>query len=65
MGGNLYPELVRLLEDAGCKFVRQGKGSHETWYSPITHQKFTVPRDTGVRHTANKVLKDAGLPKAF
>ena len=29
MGGNLYPELTRLLREAGCSFVRQAKGSHE------------------------------------
>ena len=26
---------------------------------------FTVPVNIDSRHTANKVLKDAGLPKAF
>ena len=65
MGANLYPALVRLLNDAGCTLVRQGKGSHEVWYSPITKRNFTVPRNTRIVHTANKVLKDAGLPKAF
>jgi len=65
MGGNLYPELIRLLKDDGCKFVRPGKGSHELWFSPRTNQNVTVPRNTVNRHTANKVLKDAGLPKAF
>jgi predicted RNA binding protein YcfA (HicA-like mRNA interferase family) len=65
MGGNLYPRLVRLLEDAGCKLIRQGKGSHEIWYSPITRRSFAVPRNTIMKHTANSALKDAGLPKAF
>ncbi|WP_412759822.1 type II toxin-antitoxin system HicA family toxin [Methylobacterium litchii] len=65
MGGNLYPTLVRLLLEARCEFVRQGKGSHEIWRSPITKRHFTVPRNTQVIHTANAILKDAGLPKAF
>ncbi|KAB2876732.1 MAG: type II toxin-antitoxin system HicA family toxin [Pseudorhodoplanes sp.] len=65
MGANLYPRLVRLLLDAGCTLVRQGKGSHEIWFSPISIRRFTVPRSTVKRHTANQVLKDAGLPKAF
>lgn len=65
MGSNLYPELARLLKDAGCEFVRQGKGSHEIWYSPKTCRKFTVPKNTVKAHTANNALKDAGLPKAF
>ena len=29
-------ELRRLLQRAGCTFVRAGKGSHQIWYSPIT-----------------------------
>jgi predicted RNA binding protein YcfA (HicA-like mRNA interferase family) len=65
MGANLYPALVRLLLDAGCSLVRHGKGSHEIWFSPLTRRKFTVPKNTTIIHTANGVLKDAGLPKAF
>ncbi len=30
-----------------------------------TTRSFTVPRNTVMRHTANAVLKDADLPKAF
>jgi predicted RNA binding protein YcfA (HicA-like mRNA interferase family) len=65
MGGNLYPDLVRLLRAAGCTLVRTAKGSHEIWYSPVTHRRFTVPRNTVMVHTANGILKDAGLPRAF
>jgi predicted RNA binding protein YcfA (HicA-like mRNA interferase family) len=65
MTSNLYRELAQMLTQAGCRFVRQGKGSHEIWYSPITHRKLTIPKNTVMVHTANKVLKDAGLPKAF
>ena len=65
MGSNLYPELARLLSAAGCRLVRQGKGSHEIWESPVSGRRFTVPCNTVVVHTANRILKDAGLPKAF
>ena len=65
MGSNLYPALVRLLKDAGCTFLRQAKGSHELWFSPVTNRKFTIPKNTVKVHTANAVLKDAGLPKGF
>jgi predicted RNA binding protein YcfA (HicA-like mRNA interferase family) len=58
-------ELRRLLERAGCKFARAGKGSHQIWYSPISQRRFPVPSGVVSRHTANGVLKDAGLPKAF
>jgi hypothetical protein len=50
---------------AGCTLVRQGKGSHEVWYSPITKPNFPVPIGIPSRHTANAILRQAGLPKAF
>jgi predicted RNA binding protein YcfA (HicA-like mRNA interferase family) len=65
MGGNHYPELVRLLKAAGCYFVRAGKGSHEIWFSPVSNRTFAVPRNTRKPHTANAILKDAGLQKSF
>ena len=64
MGGNLYPELCRLLAASGCTFVRQAKGSHEVWRSPLTNRTISVPKNLMMRHTANGILKDAGLPKA-
>jgi predicted RNA binding protein YcfA (HicA-like mRNA interferase family) len=62
---DLYRDLRRLLEDAGCYFVRSGKGSHEIWFSPINGQNFPVPIGIKSRHTANDILKQAGLPKQF
>ncbi|MPZ37516.1 MAG: addiction module toxin, HicA family [Rhizobiales bacterium] len=57
--------LRDLLRGADCTFVRQGKGSHEIWYSPITQRSFAVPIGIPSRHTANAILRQAGLPKAF
>jgi len=62
---DLYRDLVRILQASGCYIVRQGKGSHEIWYSPVNNRNVTVPRTTKSRHTANDVLKQAGLEKAF
>jgi len=45
--------------------VRRGRGDHEIWYSPISDTNFTVDANIKSRHTANAVLKQAGLPKAF
>jgi predicted RNA binding protein YcfA (HicA-like mRNA interferase family) len=59
-----YPSLVERLRTAGCERLDGGKGSHEKWRSPIDGRIFVVPR-TKSRHTANEVLKQAGLPKAF
>ena len=59
------PELVRLLKEAGCRFERAGRGDHDIWYSPLTNLRFVVDAKIKSRHTANAVLKQAGLPKAF
>jgi hypothetical protein len=53
------------LQEAKCEFVRHGKGDHDVWYSPITKHRLTVPVKIMSRHLANKILRDAGLPKAF
>ena len=60
-----YRDVVAILRENGCRLVRTGKGSHETWFSPINGHYVTVPRSTKSRHTANEVLKQAGLPKTF
>ncbi|MEH2480238.1 putative RNA binding protein YcfA (HicA-like mRNA interferase family) [Nitrobacteraceae bacterium AZCC 2146] len=57
--------LRELLRAAGCTLVRQGRGSHEIWHSPITQRNFAVPVGIPSRHTANAILRQAGLPKAF
>jgi len=59
------PKLKQLLRDAGCFFERQGKGDHEIWFSPTTGIRFVVDDSIKSRHTANAVLKQAGLPKKF
>jgi hypothetical protein len=58
-------ELKQILHEAGCYKVRQGKGDHEIWYSPATGIQFPVDSCIRSRHTANGVLRQAGLPKHF
>jgi len=61
-----YAPIVRkILSENGCRFERQGKGDHEIWYSHIAKLRFTVDGKILSRHTANGVLKQAGLPKQF
>lgn len=57
--------LKKMLRKAGCYFHEQGKGDHETWYSPISERYFTVDSDIKSRHTANATLEQAGLPKGL
>ena len=59
------PDLKKYLEEAGCHLLRQGKGDHEIWYSPISKRPFTVDGKIKSRHTANAVMKQAGLEKKF
>jgi len=65
MSSSLTPELIRLLREVGCHFVRQGRGDHEIWFSPFTNTRFPVDSHIRSRHTANAVLRQAGLPKYF
>lgn len=65
MGTSFTPELIRLLTASGCYFERHRKGDHDIWYSPITNLRFPVDSKIKSRHTANAVLKQAGLKKAF
>jgi HicA toxin of bacterial toxin-antitoxin, len=59
------PELKKLLREAGCWPIRKGRGDHEIWKSPEAEKPFTVDSKIKSRHTANGVLKQAGLPKRF
>lgn len=58
-------KLKQILHEAGCRFERPGKGDHEIWYSPRSNRRFVVDSKIKSRHTANAVLKQAGLEKEF
>jgi hypothetical protein len=65
VGAGFYRPLAQALSCGGCIRVRQGKGSHEIWYSPITRRNFSVSTTVASAHTANAALIAAGLPKQF
>ena len=58
-------EVLDRLRQAGYEFVRHGKGSHDIWRNRVTGKAVAIPHKIPSRHFANKLLKDAGLPKAF
>ena len=60
-----YRDLIARLRQAGFEFKRQGRGDHEIWWNPRANVSVTVDRKLRSRITANEILKDAGLPKAF
>jgi hypothetical protein len=54
MGQNFAPELIRLLQAAGCSMVRHGKGDHDIWESRINGRRFPVDR---------KILSQCFMPQ--
>jgi hypothetical protein len=63
---NDYGRAVReRLTGAGCYFKRHGRGDHDIWFSPVSNRSITVDKVIKSRHTANEVLKQAGLEKQF
>jgi len=53
--------LKDFLRSRNCRFERPGKGDHEIWYSPINGRKFPVDNNIRSRHTANAIVKQAGI----
>lgn len=65
MGARYGRELRALLKENACVFLRPGKGDHEIWYSPVTKRNVSVDIGTRNKHTANEILKDAGIQYKF
>ena len=59
------PDVRRALRAAGWRYLRPGKGDHAVWTNPATGRCVIVDGKILSRHTANGVLKQAGLPKQF
>jgi predicted RNA binding protein YcfA (HicA-like mRNA interferase family) len=60
-----YRDVIALLRTSGYEFKRQGRGDHEIWWNPQSRIHVTVDRKLKSKFTANGILKEAGLPKAF
>ena len=61
-----YEKKVRkVLSDNNCYFKRRGKGDHDVWFSPITNRTLIVDGKIKSRHTANGILKRAGINYKF
>ena len=58
-------KLRKVLSDNGCYLVRRGKGDHDIWYSPITKKTVAIDGKVKSRHSANGVLKKAGIKYKF
>jgi len=61
-----YADPVReAVRRAGCRFDRYGKGDGEIRLCPNSRRPIVVDNRIKSRHTANAILKQAGLPKQF
>lgn len=56
-----YDEVVRLLREAG--YYNDGGSKHQKWCHDDSKPTVTVPHNILSRHTANGILKDAGISK--
>lgn len=50
-----------MLREHDCSFVRSGKGDHEVWSCPNARRPVIVDGKIMSRHSANVVLKQAGI----
>ena len=56
-------DLIQELKAVGCYMKRQGKGSHQIWFSPVTGKTFPVPHPKGALPvgTVKAIKKSAGI----
>lgn len=54
-----------MLRNAGYVQISGDKGSHQKWYNPDKDRLLIVPYNLKKKHTANGIMKDAGLKKKF
>jgi hypothetical protein len=59
------PELIRIRRKAGFVLKHSAKGDHQMWWHPGSGIQVTVDGKVKSRHSANVVLEQAKLPKAF
>lgn len=60
-----FRAITDVLRAHGCRFVKKGNGDHEIWWSPINNRTFPVDHGCMSRHTANAVMKQAGIDHKF
>jgi predicted RNA binding protein YcfA (HicA-like mRNA interferase family) len=56
----IYQQVTTILKQHGYLLYRQGKGSHEYWCKD-GKDCVSVPYTIKSRHTANSILKEAGI----
>jgi mRNA interferase HicA len=55
-------DLLRYLENQGCRFVREG-GSHTVYMNPVSRKVSVLPRHREINEfLAVKICKDLDVP---
>lgn len=60
-----YKDIVKLLRAHGFEYWKNAKGSHEYWRHKEGHPVVLVAPNSLSRHTANNVMKSAGIDHRF
>ena len=63
MAKGYYGDVSKLLKKAGYSHVGNFKGSHQKWEHKKSKKIILVAYNMKSRHTANNVLKTAGISK--
>ena len=58
-----YRLVVAQLKAHGYRYLRAGKGAHEIWTNDKRNQVLSSNCDS--RHTANEIMKQAGIAHRF
>ena len=61
-----YRQLTRKLRELGCRYDRQGKGSHEIWINPHNRAWTSIPFWGGEDlkpGTISAILRDLGISR--
>ena len=58
-----YKQVVEQLKKNGYSYLRPAGGAHEMWAKGSHHQ--TVSSNCASRHTANGIMKQAGIAHRF
>ncbi len=61
MAKGFYRQIVKILRNNNCYFVREGAGDHEIWHSPINNRNVAVDKGCKSRLTANAIFKQCGI----
>lgn len=65
MADGFYKAVCGYLSETTYQYLENAKGSHEKWRCTETGKTLLLPRNMKSKHTANGILKDAGIGKKF